>query len=367
MQSVYAVVMAGGRGERFWPLSTEERPKPFVPLVGPKTLLQETVERLQPLFPPERIFVAIGEAHRPLAVSQVPGIPPENLIVEPVGRDTAACLGWSALHLERRDSGAVMLALPADHFISDPECFRQTIRCAIDNLPGATGVVFGITPDRPETGYGYIRAEKPAVPSEAWPVVSFVEKPDAATAAAYLETGRYFWNSGMFLWRTRTLLDLFEKHMPDTSARLNRLRPMVGREERRDEIRELFSSMRRVSIDYGILERAAGLRLVPARFAVYIARSARMSRLRVSSFSASRMVMPTLLVTTTVRPSMVMGSLTARSSFSPACERSATLRRRGRTTTNSSPPIRAAVSTFRMWRRSLDAVTRSTWSPKACP
>ena len=266
MQSVYAVVMAGGRGERFWPLSTEERPKPFVPLVGPKTLLQETVERLQPLFPPERIFVAIGEAHRPLAVSQVPGIPPENLIVEPVGRDTAACLGWSALHLERRDSGAVMLALPADHFISDPECFRQTIRCAIDNLPGATGVVFGITPDRPETGYGYIRAEKPAVPSEAWPVVSFVEKPDAATAAAYLETGRYFWNSGMFLWRTRTLLDLFEKHMPDTSARLNRLRPMVGREERRDEIRELFSSMRRVSIDYGILERAAGLRLVPARF-----------------------------------------------------------------------------------------------------
>jgi mannose-1-phosphate guanylyltransferase len=266
MRSVYAVIMAGGRGERFWPLSTEEKPKPFVPLVSPRTLLQETVDRLQPLIPPERILVAIGEAHRTLAASQLPGIPPENLIVEPLGRDTAACLGWSALHLERRDPDAIMLALPADHFISDSECFRRAIRSAADQLPGSTGAVFGIVPDRPETGYGYIRAEKPAVPADAWPVVRFVEKPDAATAAAYIKTGRYFWNSGMFLWRVRTLLELFERHMPDTCARLNQLRPFVGRADRPDQVREVFSSIGRVSIDYGVLEKASGLRMIPAGF-----------------------------------------------------------------------------------------------------
>ncbi len=266
MSTVYAVIMAGGRGERFWPLSTEERPKPFVPLIGPCTLLQETVARLGPLIPFERILVAIGERHRAIASRQVPEIPPANFIVEPVGRDTAACLGLSALHLARRDPEAIMLALPADHFIADPEGFRQTVRTGIENLEGSTGIVFGIRPDRPETGYGYVRAEKPAVRAAAWPVVRFVEKPDATTAAEYVRSGRYFWNSGMFLWRNRTLLGLFERHMAEASRTLNELLPLLGREDVQGEVLRIFSSLPRISVDYGILERASGLRLVPAGF-----------------------------------------------------------------------------------------------------
>ena len=266
MSTVYAVVMAGGRGERFWPLSTEQRPKPFVPLIGPATLLQETVARLRSLVPVERILIALGENHRAIASRQVPEIPPANLIVEPVGRDTAACLGLSAIHLAQRDPQGIMLALPADHFIDDPEQFRQTVRKGIENLEGSTGIVFGIRPDRPETGYGYVRAEKPALPAAAWPVIRFVEKPDAAKAAEYVRSGRYFWNSGMFLWRNRTLLALFEAHMPEVSQALNELRPLLAREDAQGEVTRIFSSLPRISIDYGILEKASGLRLVPVGF-----------------------------------------------------------------------------------------------------
>ncbi len=258
--------MAGGRGERFWPLSTEERPKPFVPLIGPATLLQETVARLRSLVPVERILIALGEKHREIASRQVPEIPPANFIVEPIGRDTAACLGLSAIHVALRDPEAIMLALPADHFVADADQFRQTVRIGIENLEGATGIVFGIRPDRPETGYGYIRAEKPAVRAAAWPVLRFVEKPDAAKALEYVRSGRYFWNSGMFLWRNRTLLALFENHMPEISRALGELRPLLDRENARAEMLRIFSSLPRVSIDYGILEKASGLRLVPVAY-----------------------------------------------------------------------------------------------------
>lgn len=266
MENTFAVIMAGGRGERFWPLSSEQRPKPFVPLLGPNTLFQETVARVMPLLPPERILIAIGETHRAMAAEQAPEIPPHNFILEPVGRDTAACIGWSALHIERQNPDGIMIALPADHFIAEPDVFRTTLQKALRCLPGATGIVFGIHPDRPETGYGYIRAEKPALCADAWPVVRFVEKPDSATAAGYIRSGSYFWNSGMFLWRNRTLLQLFQRHMPDTYSRLAQLRPLVGREEKRDEIRGIFAGFRRTSIDYGILEKTSGLRVVPASY-----------------------------------------------------------------------------------------------------
>ncbi|NWG12289.1 MAG: mannose-1-phosphate guanylyltransferase [Acidobacteria bacterium] len=266
MRNLFAVIMAGGRSERFWPLGSEQRPKPFIPLLGPNTLFQATVSRVRPLIPPERILIAIGETHQALAAEQAPEIPPDNFILEPFGRDTAPCLGWSALHIERRDPEGIMIALPADHFIAEPERFRITLEKALRSLPGATGIVFGIRPDRAETGYGYIRAEKPAVPADTWPVVRFVEKPDSATAASYVQSGRYLWNSGMFLWRNRTLLELFQRHMPDAYSRLAHLRPLVGLQDRRDEIREIFGGFRRTSIDYGILEKTSGLRLIPADY-----------------------------------------------------------------------------------------------------
>jgi len=266
MSTVYAVVMAGGRGERFWPLSTETYTKPFVPLLGTETLLEATVKRLSPLIPPERVLISLGQSHLEVARRQLPGIPAENFIVEPLGRDTSACLGFAALYLERRDPDSIMLATPSDHYIDDPEGFRRTLRKGISSLEGATAVVFGVKPVRPETGYGYVQAEKPAIPAGAWPVIRFVEKPDAATAARYVQSGDFFWNSGMFLWKNSTLLQLFEEHMPDTYSGLCELRPLIGRDEPSSEIARIFSSFRRISVDYGILERTSSLRLVPVEF-----------------------------------------------------------------------------------------------------
>ena len=267
MVSVYAIIMAGGRGERFWPLSTEKNPKPFVPLVSATSLIEETVGRLQALVPLDRIFVSIGEGHLQVAHERLPKVPARNFIVEPAGRDTSACLGFCALHIERLDEDAIMLALPADHYISEPAKFQRALETGIRNLPGATGIVFGIVPDRPDPGYGYVRAEKPALPADAWPVVRFVEKPSVEKAAEYLRSGQYFWNSGIFLWQNRTLLELFRKHMPETSRRLDLLRPLLGREEARSEVSRIFSGMERISIDFGFLEKTSGLRLVPGEFA----------------------------------------------------------------------------------------------------
>jgi len=159
-----------------------------------------------------------------------------------------------------------MLALPADHFISDAEGYRTTIRKGLENLEGATGVVFGIPPSRPETGYGYILAEKPAAAADSWPVVKFVEKPDAPTAERFLASGNYFWNSGMFLWKNRTLLELFHEHMPEVYQGLSALRPLLSQTGVEAEISEIFSSLPRISIDFGIMEKTSGLRLVPAQF-----------------------------------------------------------------------------------------------------
>ena len=266
MADLFAVIMAGGRGERFWPLSTGNLPKPFIPLLGNRSLVQDTVERIQPLVPSERILVSIGTAHHETARQQLQQIPEENFIVEPVGRDTSACLGYCALHIEKRDPDGLMLALPADHYISDAHAFRSSVQSGINSLEDATGIVFGITPVRPETGYGYILTEKQSSDSPYLPVIRFIEKPDAQTATGYLAAGNYFWNSGMFLWRNRTLLELFEEHMPELYNGLGKLKSYIGGSAPVREILEIFSLLPRISIDFGILEKISGLRLIPARF-----------------------------------------------------------------------------------------------------
>jgi mannose-1-phosphate guanylyltransferase len=266
MLALYAVIMAGGRGERFWPLSTSSLPKPFIPLTGDSSLIQETVARIQPIVPLERILISIGITHLEIARKQLPQLPEENFIVEPVGRDTSACLSFCALHIERRDPAGIMLALPADHFVNDAAAFRRIIQTGIENLEGATGIIFGIKPERAETGYGYILAEKPAGKADAWPVVRFIEKPDAPTAARYLASGSYFWNSGMFLFKNQTLLSLFQKHMPETYEKLCRIRPLLVESGSGVEIAEIFSTLTRISIDFGIMEKTSGLRLIPAHF-----------------------------------------------------------------------------------------------------
>jgi mannose-1-phosphate guanylyltransferase len=264
--ALYTIVMAGGRGERFWPLSTSNLPKPFIPLLGPKSLLQDTVARMQPLVPLEKILISIGKEHEEIARHQLPQVPAENFIIEPVGRDTSACLGFCAIHVEKRDPQATLLALPADHFIGNGDAYLKTIQKGIDNLESATAVVFGINPTRAETGYGYVQTEKPAVQADAWPVIRFIEKPDAPTAERYVAAGNYFWNSGMFLWKNRTLLELFRKFMPETYQGLCALRPLLGKKDGEAQLTDIFAALPRISIDYGIMEKSSGLRLIPAEF-----------------------------------------------------------------------------------------------------
>ena len=159
-----------------------------------------------------------------------------------------------------------MLALPADHYVGDGAACLRTIETGMGGIDAATGIVFGIRPTRPETGYGYILARRPRDGGPVWPVETFVEKPDAATAARYLADGGYYWNSGMFLWPNRTLLELFRRHMPETSAGLDRLRPLIGRGDAAGEVRALFEALPRISIDFGIVEKTPGLGLVPVTF-----------------------------------------------------------------------------------------------------
>jgi mannose-1-phosphate guanylyltransferase len=266
MDRVYAVVMAGGRGERFWPLSTDRLPKPFLPLLGEKTLIRQTVERLLPWIPAKRILISIGEAQRRIAAEQLPEIPADNFIVEPVGRDTAPCLGFCALHIGSRDPEGVMIAVPADHYISDPVAYRLTMEKGIRALAGATAVVFGIPPARPETGYGYIQTHPAEGAAEFRSVIRFVEKPDAARAQEYMALGNYYWNSGIFLWRNLTLLGLLQQHVPALYAGLDHLRPWIGDEEKRGMLHEAFAALPRISIDFAVAEKMTGLRLVPAEY-----------------------------------------------------------------------------------------------------
>jgi mannose-1-phosphate guanylyltransferase len=241
-------------------------PKPFIPLLGPKTLIQQTVERLLPAVPPERLLISIGEAQREAALGQLPQIPPGNFIVEPVGRDTAPCLGFCALHIERRDPEGILLAVPADHFIADAAAYRRTLEKGLQAVTGAAAVVFGIRPHGPETGYGYIQVEKTAAEETSLPVLRFVEKPDRTRAQEYVASGNFFWNSGIFLWRNRVLLELLERHMPELHRGLDSLRRWIGREEMAARIAETFASLPRISIDFGIMEKAEGTRLVRAEF-----------------------------------------------------------------------------------------------------
>jgi len=266
MSKIYAVIMAGGRGERFWPLSTSKLPKPFIPLLGASSLLQDTVARILSIVPLQNILISIGASHFEIAREQLPHIPLKNFIVEPIGRDTAACIGFCALHIEQRDPDAVLLVLPADHFVDNPNAYVKTLKAGIEQLPGSSGIVFGIKPDRPETGYGYILVEEQSTPADSLPVVKFVEKPDAERAKQFFASGNYFWNSGMFLWKNSTLLELFRIHMPVFHKELCNLRLLLRGNGSSTEISRIFSSLPRISIDFGIMEKTSGLRLVPAQF-----------------------------------------------------------------------------------------------------
>ncbi|GBF33913.1 mannose-1-phosphate guanylyltransferase [Desulfocucumis palustris] len=256
----FAVIMAGGRGERFWPRSRMAAPKQFLNLVGDKTMLQLTVERVENLVGISGTYIVAGADFKDIIMEQVPHLPQENILIEPFGRDTAAAIGLAALILERKDPREVMIVLPADHYISDVPCFQEVLKSAVVAAwRGQEIVTIGITPHRPETGYGYICQDEmldtfAGVP--AYRVFQFLEKPDYAKAVRLLACGNYLWNSGMFIWRLDLIRQLIEKHTPQLARGLNKIGQAMGTEQYPAVLEEVYAELPRISVDYGILEKA---------------------------------------------------------------------------------------------------------------
>ena len=265
-----ALIMAGGRGERFWPKSRQDMPKQFLALTDPdRTMIQCTVDRLLPVMQMEDIFIATGESYRELVKKQLPDLPEENILCEPCARNTAPCIGLGAVHIRKKYGDAMMVVLPSDHLITQPRMFRSVLKQAARVAESENALVtLGITPSSPDTGYGYIRydTESPQVMGTAFHVTRFAEKPSLDVARQYLASGDYLWNSGMFIWKVSTILEEIGTHLPEHAALLEEIAGAIGTDQEKDVLEEKFPRMKPISVDYGIMEKTKRIYTIPSSF-----------------------------------------------------------------------------------------------------
>lgn len=263
-----ALIMAGGRGERFWPKSRKSLPKQFLSLTGDgKTMIQLTVERILPLVAMEDIYISTNKAYKELVKEQLPQLPEENILCEPVGRNTAPCIGLGAVHISKKYEDALMMVLPSDHLIKYTTMFANALKDACEVAEqGENIVTLGITPDYPEVGYGYIKFMPDECLGHAYKVDKFVEKPDLETAKEYLATEEYLWNSGMFIWKISTILDKMKELMPKTYAGLQLIKDAIGTAEQDSVLDREFAKFESISVDYGILEKSSDIYTIPGTF-----------------------------------------------------------------------------------------------------
>lgn len=267
IDKAFILIMAGGRGERFWPLSTEDSPKPFIKLIDGKSLIELTYQRALKILPKERIFFVVGERHLNALRETIWDLDYDQVIVEPEGRDTASCIGFSALFLKEKFGEGIMAVFPADHYIGNEERFLKAIRLGIEVAQKTAFLVtFGIKPRRPETGYGYIKAGEIFLDGDVrvFKVERFVEKPTFDKASEYLESGFYYWNSGMFVWRISSIIDEMRKYLPEILTSLEECVRLMGCD--RERFRSLYSSLQRISIDYGVMEKTDRVLMVEGDF-----------------------------------------------------------------------------------------------------
>ncbi|MFQ5817928.1 MAG: mannose-1-phosphate guanylyltransferase [Terriglobia bacterium] len=264
----YAVILAGGRGTRFWPLSRRRRAKQFLALASRASLLQQTYQRLRPLFPRNRIFVITGREQAGLVRRQLRPLPTGNLLVEPVARNTAAAIALAAAHIKRRAPDALLGVFPADHAIRHPARFHRLVRSALATAQADDcAAVLGIPPREPHTGYGYIergRFWKRVASAPVYRARRFTEKPDPATARRYLRSRRYYWNSGMFFWTLSTFQKLLARYLPATARALAALSTTLGTRAYARTLTRLYPKLQNISVDYALLERAPDVRMLPA-------------------------------------------------------------------------------------------------------
>ncbi len=267
---LHAVIMAGGCGTRFWPASRRTRPKQLLALACDQPLLRLTVDRIAPLVPAERLWVVTTENHLAPTRELLPDLPDDNIVAEPVGRNTAACAGLAAVAVQARDPEAVMVMLPADHVIGEEARFRSAVSAAAAVVARDGGLLtFGIRPTRPETGYGYLRQGAPQFKEGGWVIhrlEGFVEKPDCERAQAYLESGRYLWNAGIFCWRARDLLAEITHHLPDMAAGMQQIAEAWGGPQGAATLAEVYPQLPATSVDFGIMERADRGWVMPVDF-----------------------------------------------------------------------------------------------------
>jgi Mannose-1-phosphate guanylyltransferase len=264
-----SLIMAGGKGERFWPKSRTHLPKQFLNISGTKSMIQQAVSRLERLMSIEQIFIVTNELYAELISAQIPHLPAENIIIEPVGRNTAPCIALSSLYIEDKYPDSTILVLPSDHIIKNEDEFVSILRTAAEVAEqGENIVTLGIAPTYPETGYGYIESSNEFSvlnAMEVHKVKRFVEKPDVQTAKSYLNAGRYYWNSGMFIWKGSTILASFKKHMPVLYEIMLNIQINILEGASRDFIHHEFMKMPEDSIDYGIMEKADNIYVIPCK------------------------------------------------------------------------------------------------------
>ena len=259
--TTHAVILAGGRGTRFWPRSRTRTPKQLLNIVGQDTMLEQTVARLKPLIPAERIWTVTNTEQAATVRKQVPAAARKRVLIEPMGLNTAVAIGLAAIHVRHAAHGdALMAVLPADHYIEQPQKYREIVSAALDvaREPGRM-VVLGIPPTRPETGFGYIEKTGESIGTEGFPVFAvrrFTEKPELKLAQEYVASGSYHWNAGMFFWRVSTFLENLKSFLPKTHDALENLASLIGTRSYDRKLRAMYAALENISVDYAVLEPA---------------------------------------------------------------------------------------------------------------
>ncbi|MEX0602552.1 MAG: mannose-1-phosphate guanylyltransferase [Bacteroidota bacterium] len=273
MSHIFGVIMAGGVGSRFWPRSRERSPKQLLEIVGSGTMIQNTISRIDSLIPPVNTFVVTNRLHQEAILKQLPFLPQENILGEPFGRNTAPCIGLAASWIARTDPEGLMVVLPADHLIRNNEEYLKILETAVSVAQETNGLVtIGIKPSHPETGYGYIQysddeaTRNPYKARGVYPVKTFAEKPNMETAVKFLQSGDFLWNSGMFVWKASVILEAIKTHLPDLHEELEGIAASIGTPGYRQAVEHGYGVIRGISIDYGVMEKAANVYVVKGEF-----------------------------------------------------------------------------------------------------